>query len=163
MPFGRIIIRIIVFAMSAQFVHIPAHMAISADIIMDPAHIVHACSQAEQDSMHSCITAMSMPCIESECISIICIAAFDIVSVQPGLSGVGGSGAVANGPIQTNVRPGAPRCLYPAGAASPIGSNHDDSLRAHAASRFRSGVDHQLVRLIFEPPAVRRGMPGALP
>jgi hypothetical protein len=93
-PFGRSIMRIIVLAESAQFRHIPEHIAMSADTVIDPAHIVHARSQSEQASMHSCIVAMSMPGIESECASIIRIVVFDIVFVPPGLPSVGGSGAV---------------------------------------------------------------------
>lgn len=111
MPFGRSIMRIMVFAMSAAFWHMLAHIAISGDIAIDPAHIVQACSQAEQASMHSCIIAISIPCIESECIFIICIAVFDIVFVQPGLSRVGGSGGMVIGPIGFKSMPPGCRCL----------------------------------------------------
>jgi hypothetical protein len=59
-PIGRIIIRIIVMATSAVFMHIEEQR-----IIMSPdaasAHIVAAISAAEQASMHSCIAAISMP------------------------------------------------------------------------------------------------------
>jgi hypothetical protein len=59
-PIGRIIIRIIVMATSAVFMHIEEQR-----IIMSPdaasAHIVAAISAAEQASMHSCIIAISMP------------------------------------------------------------------------------------------------------
>lgn len=61
MPFGRIIDRIMVLVMSAVFMHMPEHMAMFSPIIIDPAHIVHACSQAEHASIHSSIIAMSMP------------------------------------------------------------------------------------------------------
>ena len=105
MPFGRIIMRIMVFDMSAVFMHIAAHTSIPGAMVIEPAHMVQACSQAEHASMHSCIIAMSIPSIESECISIICIAVFDIVFVQPGLSRVGRSGGVVIGPIPFQLTP----------------------------------------------------------
>jgi len=54
MPCIRIIARIIVLHMSAQFMQAVAHDIICVE------HTVHACSQAEQASIHACMTAMSM-------------------------------------------------------------------------------------------------------
>lgn len=54
MPCIRIIERIIVLHMSAQFMHAVAHDIICVE------HTVHACSQAEQASIQACMTAMSM-------------------------------------------------------------------------------------------------------
>lgn len=74
MPFGRIIMRIMVLHMSAVFEHMPMHAAMPSPVI-ESAHIVHACSHAEQASIHSCIIERSMPCIGMSfwCICIICI------------------------------------------------------------------------------------------
>jgi hypothetical protein len=54
MPCIRIIDRIMVPAMSAQFMHA------GAQSISCVEHTVHACSHAEHASMHACITDMSM-------------------------------------------------------------------------------------------------------
>ncbi|WP_251049043.1 hypothetical protein [Microbacterium sp. ISL-103] len=54
MPCIRIIERIIVPAMSAQFMHAGEQSIICVE------HTVHACSQAEHASMHACMTAMSI-------------------------------------------------------------------------------------------------------
>jgi len=54
MPCIRIMDRIIVLHMSAQFMHAGAHDIICVE------HTVHACSQAEQASIQACITDMSM-------------------------------------------------------------------------------------------------------
>lgn len=66
-PIGRIRARIIVLHMSAQFMHIAEHDIIESSICMSfigaDAQIVHACSQAEQASIHACMTAMSMASI----------------------------------------------------------------------------------------------------
>ena len=59
---GRSIIRIMVLHISAQLMHIAEPDMPSIDII-EPAHIVHACSQAEHASIHRCTIAMSMPAI----------------------------------------------------------------------------------------------------
>ncbi len=70
MPCIRSIERIIVLHMSAQFMHAGAHDIICVE------HTVHACSQAEQASIHACMTDMSivsMPGID--------IMSFDIVSI----------------------------------------------------------------------------------
>jgi hypothetical protein len=58
-PVGRIIMRIIVLQTSAQSMHIDAHFIIPSAMPLS-AHIVHACSQAEHASMHSCIVAASI-------------------------------------------------------------------------------------------------------
>jgi methionine-rich copper-binding protein CopC len=55
MPCIRIIERIMVLHMSAQFMQAVAHDIICVE------HTVHACSQAEQASIQACMTAMSMP------------------------------------------------------------------------------------------------------
>ncbi|MET1051150.1 MAG: hypothetical protein ABWX65_00785 [Mycetocola sp.] len=83
MPAGRIIIRIIVFVMSAVFMHMFMHVDMPSPVMV-LAHIVHACSHAEQASIHSCIIVMSMPCMGMSfwCDSIICIAMFMVVSFQ---------------------------------------------------------------------------------
>jgi methionine-rich copper-binding protein CopC len=60
MPIGRIMARIIVLHMSAQFMHMVAHDIIMPSSMPCPEHTVHACSHAEQASMHACMTAMSM-------------------------------------------------------------------------------------------------------
>ena len=54
MPCMRIMARIIVLHMSAQFMHAGAHDIICVE------HTVHACSQAEQASIQACMTDMSM-------------------------------------------------------------------------------------------------------
>src|SRR6476659_5314095 len=53
-PCGRIMARIIVLHMSAQFMQDVAHDIICVE------HTVHACSQAEQASIHACMTDMSI-------------------------------------------------------------------------------------------------------
>ena len=53
-PCMRIIERIIVLHMSAQFMHAGEQSIIWVE------HTVHACSQAEQASMQACMSAMSM-------------------------------------------------------------------------------------------------------
>ncbi|MFD0791273.1 hypothetical protein ACFQ0P_12755 [Microbacterium insulae] len=66
----RIIARIIVLHMSAQFMHAGAHDIICVE------HTVHACSHAEQASIQACSTAMSivsMPGID--------IMSFDMASI----------------------------------------------------------------------------------
>ncbi|MDT0184097.1 hypothetical protein Q9S36_28285 [Microbacterium sp. ARD31] len=70
MPCIRIMERIIVLHMSAQFMHAGAHDIICVE------QTVHACSQAEQASIQACITAMSivsMPGID--------IMSFDMASI----------------------------------------------------------------------------------
>jgi hydroxypyruvate isomerase len=70
MPCGRIMARIMVLHMSAQFMHAGAHDIICVE------HTVHACSQAEQASIHACMTfmsIMSMPGID--------IMSFDMASI----------------------------------------------------------------------------------
>jgi hypothetical protein len=88
MPFGRIIIRIIVFEVSAAFMHMFAHIAMPSPIIM-PAQVVQACSHAEQASIHSCIIAMSMPDAGMSFwwFSIICIAGFIMGAIHPEVPG----------------------------------------------------------------------------
>jgi hypothetical protein len=54
MPMGRIIMRIMVLQTSAQFMHMLEHFIIASPIEAS-AHIVHACSQAAQASIQSCI------------------------------------------------------------------------------------------------------------
>ena len=54
MPCIRIIERIMVLHMSAQFMHAGEQSIIWVE------HTVHACSQAEHASMHACITDMSI-------------------------------------------------------------------------------------------------------
>jgi methionine-rich copper-binding protein CopC len=70
MPCIRIIPRIIVLHMSAQFMH-----AVAQDIIC-VEHTVHACSQAEQASIQACMTDMSIDCIPG-----IDIMSFDMASI----------------------------------------------------------------------------------
>ena len=60
-PCMRIIARIIVLHMSAQFMHAGAQSIIYVE------HTVQACSQAAHASMQACIIVMSivgMPCID---------------------------------------------------------------------------------------------------
>ncbi|MFD1713987.1 hypothetical protein ACFSBZ_05835 [Amnibacterium flavum] len=61
-PMGRIIMRIMVMVTSAQFEHMLEQRP--APSMSDPAiasaEMVHACEQAEQASMHSCIAIMSI-------------------------------------------------------------------------------------------------------
>jgi hypothetical protein len=64
MPMGRIIMRIIVVATSAMFMHIDEHFAMSIPMSLS-AHMVAAIAAAEHVSMHSCIIVMSMPIILS--------------------------------------------------------------------------------------------------
>lgn len=70
MPCIRIIERIIVLHMSAQFMHD------AAQSIPCVEHTVHACSQAEHASMHVCITAMSIAAVSG-----IDMPLFDIMPV----------------------------------------------------------------------------------
>jgi hypothetical protein len=73
-PVGRIIIRMVVLHMSAQFMHMLMHLTMPPDMPAS-AHIVHACSHAAHASMHSCITDMSisagMPAISLDMLCII--------------------------------------------------------------------------------------------
>jgi hypothetical protein len=75
---GRSIMRIIVLHISAQLMHMAMPGMPSID--MEAAHIVQACSAAEQASMHFCIADMSMPAIgpsaDSLIIDIICVVSF---------------------------------------------------------------------------------------
>lgn len=84
-PLGRIIMCIIVPAMSAQFMHMLRHIIMSSPI-MASAHIMHACSAAEQASIHSCIIVMPVAPMGMflACISIICIVIESIVVLHPG-------------------------------------------------------------------------------
>ena len=70
MPCMRSIARIIVLHMSAQFMHAGAHDIICVE------HTVHACSQAEQASIHACMTDMSIVFIPG-----IDIMSLDIMSI----------------------------------------------------------------------------------
>jgi hypothetical protein len=70
MPCIRIIERIMVLHMSAQFMHAGAQSIIWVE------HTVHACSQAEQASIQACMTDMSMVFMPG-----IDIASFDIMSI----------------------------------------------------------------------------------
>lgn len=70
MPCMRIMVRIIVWHMSAQFMHAGAQSIICVE------QIVHACSHAEQASIHACIIDMSMLSIPG-----IDIMSFDIMSI----------------------------------------------------------------------------------
>ncbi|MBB6391648.1 hypothetical protein [Microbacterium thalassium] len=54
MPCIRIIDRIMVLHMSAQFMHASAQSSMCAE------HTTHACSHAEQASIQACITVMSI-------------------------------------------------------------------------------------------------------
>jgi hypothetical protein len=75
MPAMRIIDRIIVLHMSAQFMHMGAHDIIWPSIVCTE-QTVHACSQAEQASIQACMRSMSMPAIVS-----IDIMSLDIWSI----------------------------------------------------------------------------------
>src|SRR6478736_3998226 len=69
-PCGRIMARIIVLHMSAQFMQAVEHDIICVE------HTTHACSQAEQASIQACMTDMSiisMPGID--------IMSFDMASI----------------------------------------------------------------------------------
>ena len=70
MPCMRMSDRIIVLHMSAQFMHAGAHDIICVE------HTVHACSQAEQASIHACITDMSIASMPG-----IDIMSFDMASI----------------------------------------------------------------------------------
>ena len=56
-PCIRIIERIMVWHMSAQFMHAGAQSIICVE------HTVHACSHAAHASMHACMTDMSIICM----------------------------------------------------------------------------------------------------
>lgn len=73
MPVGRIIIRIMVLHMSAQFMHVAMHLAVPVmpSAAHMSAHVVQACSHAAHASIHSCIVAMSMSGIGVSTIFII--------------------------------------------------------------------------------------------
>lgn len=95
-PCMRIMARIIVLHMSAQFMHAGAHDIICVE------HTVHACSQAEQASIQACSTAMSivsMPGID--------IMSFDMASI-----------------IMASIRH-RPSALRPAGQVLPPGAMLD--------------------------------------
>ena len=70
MPCIRIMARIIVLHMSAQFMHAGAHDIICVE------HTVHACSQAEQASIQACMTDMSIACMPG-----IDIMSFDMAPI----------------------------------------------------------------------------------
>ena len=103
-PVGRSITRIIAADMSAALEHMLRQVAISGAII-ESAHIVHACSQAEQASIHSCITVMFMPAIDMsfEWFCIICMVEF-IITVLHTVSRRAPAGADAF-PRQPTSRP----------------------------------------------------------
>jgi hypothetical protein len=69
-PCIRIMARIIVLHMSAQFMHAGAHDIICVE------HTVHACSQAEQASIQACSTDMSIVAMPG-----IDIMSFDMASI----------------------------------------------------------------------------------
>jgi hypothetical protein len=69
-PCIRIMVRIIVLHMSAQFMHAGPHDIICME------HTVHACSQAEQASIQAC-----MSCIAWASIPGIDIMSFDMASI----------------------------------------------------------------------------------
>jgi hypothetical protein len=79
MAIGRSIIRIVVPAMSAQFRHIDMDMRMSSPMA-ESAHIVQACSQAAQASMHRCIASMSMPVMGVVITSLILSIGFRLSS-----------------------------------------------------------------------------------
>jgi hypothetical protein len=69
-PCIRIMARIMVLHMSAQFMHAGAHDIICVE------HTVHACSQAEQASIQACMSDMSivfMPGIDIPSLDIMSI------------------------------------------------------------------------------------------
>ncbi|SBS74087.1 Copper resistance protein CopC (modular protein) [uncultured Microbacterium sp.] len=74
-PCIRIMARIIVLHMSAQFMHAGAQSIICPSIIWTE-HTTHACSQAAQASIHPCMTAMSISGMPS-----IDIMSFDMASL----------------------------------------------------------------------------------
>ncbi len=76
MPCMRIIERIIVLHMSAQFMHDGAQSIICVE------HTVQACSQAAHASIHACITDMSMSAMPSIDIMSFDIAPIIIASTQ---------------------------------------------------------------------------------
>jgi hypothetical protein len=69
-PCMRIIDRIMVLHVSAQFMHAGAHDIICVE------HTVQACSHAEQASMHACMSDMSM-----ESMPGIIFMSLDIMSI----------------------------------------------------------------------------------
>jgi galactitol-specific phosphotransferase system IIC component len=77
----RIMVRIIVLHMSAQFMHTDAH-----DIPW-VEHTTHACSQAEQASIHACMTDMSIVSIPGIDIMSFDMASIIIESISAPLSG----------------------------------------------------------------------------
>ncbi len=70
MPMGRIIMRIMAIDMSAVVAHMLAHRPMSSPV-EESAHIVHACSQAMQASMHACIFSMSIVSITGDDMELI--------------------------------------------------------------------------------------------
>jgi hypothetical protein len=77
-PIGRIIIRIIELQRSAVLAHMLAILAIwSPDAAS--AHMIEACSAAEQASIQSCIIFMSMPGMFMLIMSIVLVPIFIMV------------------------------------------------------------------------------------
>jgi hypothetical protein len=95
-PCIRIIARIIVLHMSAQFMHAGAHDIICVE------QTVHACSHAEHASMHACMTDMSIMSIPGIDIMSLDIAPIIIESI-PRLASV--SRQRAGPPATAHARP----------------------------------------------------------
>ncbi|MDR2322431.1 MAG: hypothetical protein LBE60_12375 [Microbacterium sp.] len=104
-PCGRIMARIMVLHMSAQF------MQAGEQSIICVAHTVQACSQAEQASMHACMSAMSIACIPG-IMSMLFIESIIIASISRSF---GHRGRRANGPSDAQGSPASPsrRCPTP--------------------------------------------------
>jgi len=85
MPLGRIIMRIVAWHMSAVFMHMAMHFAMSSmpEEAHMSAHIVQDCSQAVHDSMHCCIIIMSMPGISLSSMAIIGDDIMSIIALFP--------------------------------------------------------------------------------
>jgi hypothetical protein len=74
---GRMVIRIMVLHMSAQFMHMAMDFSMPVMPIELLAHIVQACSHAAHASMRSCMALMSMPSIAAVDPSIIAIMSME--------------------------------------------------------------------------------------
>lgn len=77
MPCIRIIDRIMVLHMSAQFMHAAEQSGMCAE------HTVHACSQAEQASIQACITIMSIVSMPGIDIMSFDMASIIVTSIDP--------------------------------------------------------------------------------
>ncbi len=141
MPCMRIMARIIVLHMSAQFMHAGPHDIICVE------HTVHACSQAEQASIQACITDMSIESIPGIDIMSFDIASIIIESISRSFFFSTGGGSRL---LRTLLRPMA----RVTGARAPSASIHTRVIRSDERAT-RAEVGRTLVRMPETTPRPR--------